>query len=170
MWPPAFLQRDHGIKGQVTELLSEERGVESGSRTTESVIWDKYRPTGSRYSGKPDSLAENEIYDGNVKLMVALEGDPQQLPNLTDELRRDPKLVLLDVKTNSPKDAEILLTLWEPVPLLKVLAGLDVVSQVSSSRPGTGNGLPGRPNEAPTSTEGQERVVMVWLSEQSGRH
>ena len=164
---PTEGSRDQKSINQTAGLSRVAGEAEGGSRTTESVIWDKYRSTGSLETDEPNCRAENEMYAGNVKLKVALEGDPQQLPNLTDELRRDPKLVLLDVRTNSPKDAEILLTLWEPLPLLKVLAGFDVVSQVSSGGPSTGNSLP---NQTPNDAERRERVVMVWLSDQSGRY
>ena len=62
--------------------------------------------------------------------MVA-EGDPQDLPALVAELRRKPQLRVMEVVSASYRDADILMTLGEPLPLVSMLAEISGVSRVT---------------------------------------
>ena len=101
------------------------------ARTTNSVIWSSYRSRDPSVDKKIPAESANEIYAGTVTLKVTVDDDSQSLPSLVEVLKRDPKFVLLEIVSESPKDAEISLTPWEPLPLLSVLAALDCVTQVS---------------------------------------
>lgn len=139
---------------------AEEPGYQGGevARTTKSVLWSSYRSREPGGGEEPHGGPSNEIYAGTVRLKVTVVDDSQCLLRLVEVLKRDPKFVLLRVVSNSTKEADISLTLWEPLPLLRVLAGLDYVSQVSPMEE------EGEAGNAGARVEGRERVISVRLS------
>jgi len=101
------------------------------AHTTQSAITEINRAfQGERPQGV-GGPAGAELYGGTVRLRVVAEGDPQDLPALIAELRSKPQLRVLEVVSTSLRYAGILITLWEPLPLVNVLAEINGVSSVS---------------------------------------
>ncbi len=125
------------------------------SNTTQSVITERYRAL--QEVGGP---AGEELYGGAIKLRVVAEGDPQDLPALIAELRRKPQLRLLEVVSASLRDAEILMTLGEPLPLVNILGEINGVSRVSPVEVrDDGDG----PGEDARDGEGHSQDILVVL-------
>jgi hypothetical protein len=144
------------IHARLTE--DSESLVGDGARTTKSVVWSSLRA--NDVAGDREALAgsASEMYAGTVRLKVTVEDDSQCLSRLLEVLSRDPKLVLLQVESDSPSEADICLTLWEPLPLLSVLASLDHVTSVSPMEEEVAGDIAG------ARLEGRERVISVRLS------
>ena len=101
------------------------------SHTTQSVITERDRAFQRKRLQGVGGSDSDELYGGTVKLRVVAEGDPQDLPALIAELRRKPQLRVFEVVSVSLRDADILMTLWEPLPLVNMLAEINGVSSVS---------------------------------------
>ena len=152
---------DQSIQGRLAGAEGPIDGEQEVARTTKSVVWSSCRSREASGDNKIPAGSANVIYAGTVRLKVTVEGDSQDLPHLVEVLKRDPRFVLLQVVSNSPRDADISLTLWEPLPLLNVLAGLDFVAQVNPMEQEGGAGHAG------ALVEGRERVISVRLSSDS---
>lgn len=129
-----------------------------GTRTTKSVNWSSVSSSDAAGDKGTPSGSTNGMYAGTVRLKVTVEDGSQSLSRLVEALNRDPKFVLLQVLRNAPSEADVSLTLWEPLPLLSVLACLDIVSGVSPM------GEEVEDNIAGARLEGRERVISVRLS------
>ncbi len=99
--------------------------------TTQSVIAERHRVVQTETPQGVGGSTNNGLYGGIVKLRVVAEGDPQDLPALIAELRRKPQLRVLEVVSASLRDADILMTLGEPLPLVNMLGEINGVSRVS---------------------------------------
>ena len=133
---------------------------EGASNTTESVITERHRALQRERPQEVGGPASDELYGGTVKLRVVAEGDPQDLPGLVAELRRKPQLRVLEVLSASPRDADILMTLWEPLPLVNMLAEINGVSRVSPVEArDDGDG----PGEDAKDGEGHSQDILVVL-------
>ncbi len=91
----------------------------------------------------------------------------QYLPCFVEELRRNSELGLLQVVSSSQTDADILITLWKPVPLLRMLAEMDVGFAVSQTANGTEVGSLRKFQGGP---EDRTRVVLVRLTANPDSH
>lgn len=139
-------------------------GVDEGSNTTESVLRPRSVIHEPGIFEGPGGAFRDEVYSGTVRLTVVTESDPQYLHRFVEELRRKSELGLLQVVSNSQKDADILLTLWKPVPLLRMLAEMDVGFTVSLTVNGTEVGRLGEFQGGP---ESRQRLVLVRLTADS---
>ena len=133
---------------------------EGASNTTESVITERHRAfRGERPQGVGESAGEG-LYGGTVKLRVLAEGDPQDLPGLVAELRRKPQLRSVEVVSASLRDADILMTLREPLPLVNMLGEINGVSRVS---PVEGRDDGDGPGEGAKDGTGHSQDILVVL-------
>ena len=148
--------RDHIVGGPSTLIE-----VDEGSNTTESVIRPRDETHEPGIFEGPGGASRDEVYSGTVRLTVVAEDDPHYLHRFVEELRRKSELGLLQVVSNSQKDADILLTLWKPVPLLRMLAEMDVGFTVSLPVNGTEVDRLGEFQGGP---ESRHRVVLVRLT------
>ena len=135
--------------------------ADEDNRTTESVIRARYGPVGAGVPEIPGGFSQDEVYGGTIRLKVVAEDNSPYLRRWVEELRRRPQLGLLQVVSNTQRDADILLAIWEPLPLMQTLAEMEGVSQVSQIEHDPGVDSLG---EDLGRTEGRERVVMVRLS------
>lgn len=130
------------------------------SNTTESAVNERHRTLQREGSKAAAGYASDDLYGGTVKLRVVAEGDPQDLPGLVAELRRRPQLRVLEVLSASSRDADILMTLWEPLPLVNMLAEINGVSRVSPVEVREDGDGPG---EDAQDREGHSQEILVVL-------
>ena len=76
-------------------------------------------------------LADDELYEGAVRLRVEANGSIRRLVQFVRGLHENPHLRLLRLGSQTQGDAEILLGLRVPMHLKKVLGGMELVAQVS---------------------------------------
>jgi len=130
------------------------------SHTTQSVITERDRAFQRKRLQGVGGSDNDELYGGTVKLRVVAEGDPQDLPGLIAELRRKPQLQTLEVVSASIREADILMTLYEPLPLVSMLGEINGVSSVSPAEvPDDGDG----PGEDAKDGEVLSQEILVVL-------
>ena len=85
------------------------------------------------YQDPLEKHGEPEIYEGTVRLTVAIEGQIRLVISFVTELRLNPRLRMLRMVGNPPDNVDILLGLREPMPLKQILDRMEEVSQVTGS-------------------------------------
>ena len=92
----------------------------------------------SNSGGNPDvptlqgeeSQKDNEIYEGAVTLIVKTTGYSQQVVNLVQQLRQDPRFRLIDLAASREDgSADIRLMLREPLRLKEILLQMEGISR-----------------------------------------
>ena len=97
------------------------------------------------------------VYEGNVKLKVEWDGGIQLLISFVTILRATPQVRVVRFSGNSPTDVEIWLALREPLRLERMLAQMEVVSQLTELSQAEAG--PGKP----------ERVLVVRLGREASQ-
>ena len=136
------------------------------SNTTQSVITERHRALQGARPQMSGGSASDGLYGGTVKLRVVAEGDPQDLPGLLAELRRKPQLRTLEVVSASLRDADIWITLCEPLPLVSMLGEINGVSSVSPVEVQDDEDGPG---EVEKDGKGHSQDILVVLGRRSAR-
>jgi hypothetical protein len=101
-----------------------------------------------------DGVADDEVYEGTVRLTVEPSGGMKQVLQFVDELRRKPELRLLQLVGTRKDGVDIWLGLREPLHLKRTLSQIDGVSRVSA--------VPD-----PDGAASEERVLTVELLQKS---
>ncbi|MBI2865794.1 MAG: hypothetical protein HYX99_00320, partial [Chloroflexi bacterium] len=76
--------------------------------------------------------AEDEVYEGNVRLSVQATGGMREVVHFVDGLREKPHFRLFQLVGSRKEAADILLGLREPMPLKRLLRQMPGVSQVAA--------------------------------------
>ena len=89
--------------------------------------------TQNQLSIEPAIPAEDEVFEGNVRLNVEANGCIRQVVHFVRELRQKPQLRLLRLVGNNREGVDILIGLREPLLLNKMLPQIEGVTIVSTS-------------------------------------
>ena len=123
------------------------------SRVTESVILREEKPGKPGNVDDADEVLENEVISGSVRLRAVAEGDSQALIRWVGRLQSKVHIHMLRAVSVSANEMEIMLTVLEPIPLVRVLSEMGGVASIRS-----GDG------EFVGSSEGGSRAFTVVLS------
>ena len=134
-------------ENRVTEIKAQE------SRVTESVILRQEQPSRTGKADDADEDLENELISGPVRLRAVAEGDSQALIRWVGRLQSKVHIHMLRAVSVSANEMEIMLTVLEPLPLVRVLAEIGGVASIRS-----GDG------EIEGSSEDESRTFTVLLS------
>ena len=113
---------DHSMPSIPVEEIRSIESLSANSQESEELV--KTGPPLTQYE-------EPELYEGNVRLTVDVEGQIRLVISFVTELRLNSHLRMLRMEVNSPEIVDIWLALREPVPLRQVLGRMEIVDQVS---------------------------------------
>lgn len=123
------------------------------SRVTESVILREEQLSQSGNLIHTDEVLENEVISGSVRLRAVAEGDSQALTRWVGRLQSKVHIHMLRAVSISANEMEIMLTVLEPLPLVRVLSEIGGVASIRS-----GDG------EVEGSSEDESRAFTVVLA------
>ena len=142
--------------GHVAPVFRENRGPEikaQESRVTESVILGEEPPNQTGKADDADEDLENEVISGPVRLRAVAEGNSQALTRWVGRLQSKVHIHMLRAVSVSENEMKIMLTVLEPLPLVRVLSEIGGVTSIRS-----GDG------EIEGSSEDESRAFTVVLS------
>ena len=84
-------------------------------------------------SEESSTCADDELYEGNVTLILEASGGVGQILQFVRELSREPEVRLLKLASKADTGVDISLALRQPLYLKKILPNIKGVSQVSQS-------------------------------------
>ena len=123
------------------------------SRVTESVILREEKPGEPGNVDDADEVLENEVISGSVRLRAVAEGDSQALIRWVGRLQSKVHIHMLRAVSVSANEMEIMLTVLEPLPLVRVLSEIGGVASIRSAD-----------GEFEGSSEDESRAFTVVLS------
>ena len=124
------------------------------SQVTESVILREEQPGEPSNVDDVDEVLQNEVISGSVRLRAVAEGDSQALIRWVGRLQSKVHIHMLRAVSVSANEMEIMLTVLEPIPLVRVLSEMGGVASIRSSD-----------GEFEGSSEGESRAFTVPLSD-----
>lgn len=124
------------------------------SQVTESVILREEQPGEPSNVDDVDEVLQNEVISGSVRLRAVAEGDSQALIRWVGRLQSKVHIHMLRAVSVSANEMEIMLTVLEPIPLVRVLSEMGGVASIRSSD-----------GEFEGSSEGESRAFTVLLSD-----
>ncbi len=134
-------------ENRVPEIKAQE------SRVTESVILHEEQPSEPGNVDDADEVLQNEVISGSVRLRAVAEGDSQDLIRWVGRLQSKVHIHMLRAVSVSANEMEIMLTILEPLPLVRVLSE---IGGVASIRSGVG--------EIKGNSENEPRAFTILLS------
>ena len=121
--------------GHVALVFRENRGPEikaQESRVTESVILGEEPPNQTGKADDADEDLENEVISGPVRLRAVAEGNSQALTRWVGRLQSKVHIHMLRAVSVSENEMKIMLTVLEPLPLVRVLSEIGGVTSIRS--------------------------------------
>lgn len=103
-----------------------------GPRITESVILRIEQPSQSGNVDDTDQILKNEVISGPVRLKAVAEGNSQTLTRWAGRLQTNIHMHMLRAVSVSANEMEIMLTVLEPLPLVRVLSDIGGVASIRS--------------------------------------
>ena len=95
----------------------------------------KARPEASQEpSAEPPAAhqdKDDEVYEGSVRLNVQVDGNMGLVVNFVQQVRDRPELRLLRLTNNRSGGVDVFVGLREPVPIRRIISGMEGVSHVS---------------------------------------
>ena len=101
-------------------------------RVTESVIVRGEQTGQSGLVDLPGEALEDELFSGEVRLRAVAEGNTQDLNRWVGRLQSKAHIHMLRAVSISANEMEIMLTVLEPLPLVRILSELGGVASVKS--------------------------------------
>jgi hypothetical protein len=129
--------------GHTALVFRQNSAMESGTqepRVTESVNLSEGRSRQLGLADRPCEVLEDEVFSGSVRLRAVAEGDTQDLSRWVARLQSKAHIHMLRAVSISANEMEIMLTVLEPLPLVRVLSDIGGVASVRSGDGGTKGG------------------------------
>ena len=101
-------------------------------RVTESVILPVDQPSQTGNVDDADEIMENEVISGLVRLRAVVEGNSQALTRWVGRLQGKVHIHMLRSVSVSANEMEIMLTVLEPIPLVRELLDIRGVASIRS--------------------------------------
>ena len=121
--------------GHTALVFRENNAMESG--TLEPLVTEPVNLSEDRFSQlglakQPCDVLEGEVFSGSVRLRAVAGGDTQYLSRWVGRLQRKAHIHMLRAVSISANEMEIMLTVLEPIPLVRVLSEIGGVASVKS--------------------------------------
>lgn len=105
-------------------------------RVTESFIFQRDQPGQLGESDDPGEVLEDAVVSGPVRLRAVAEGNSQDITRWVGRLQSKAHIHMLRAVSVSASEMEIILTVLEPLPLVRMLSDIGGVASIKSGNGG----------------------------------